>query len=249
MRRGDSSSKILLAALQWWVYVLMLVAAVGMVPTFGWAEVDPWEGANRKIHKFNDGADRAILKPLAKGYERVFPKFIRRHIHNVFRNIATPSVAVNQLLQGKGKLSASDASRFLINSTVGIGGLFDVATAAGLTEHEEDFGQTMVVWGVGGGPFVSIPLRGPATTTHAFGMLVEAFANPLRLISPARDRYIVYGVSLVDLRAELLLAESLVVGDEYLFLRDAYLQRREYLINDGELDEDPFLDDFEDYDE
>ena len=214
-----------------------------------WADVDPFEGANRKVHAFNDGADRAILKPLAKGYQWLFPEFIRRGIHNVFRNIRTPGVAVNQLLQGKPKLAATDTARFVYNTTLGIAGIFDVATAGGLPQHQEDFGQTLAVWGVGQGPFIMVPFSGPATTTHAFGKLVDAFTNPIRLLSPARDRQIVYAVSFVDVRAQLLSVESLVAGDEYLFIRDAYLQRREYLVNDGEIEDDPFLDDFDDYEE
>lgn len=227
----------------------LLAVMLWVVPGLGWADVDPWEGANRKIYWANDVADRAVLKPLAKGYEWLLPEFVRRHIHNVFRNVGTPSVAVNQLLQGKPRPAASDTTRFLINTTLGIAGLFDVATAVGVDIHDEDFGQTLSVWGVRDGPFLVIPFRGPATTTHAVGIVVEAFANPFQLISPAYARYITYGVYFVDLRAGLLVAESLLTGDEYLFLRDAYLQRREYLVNDGELEDDPFLDGFDDFEE
>ena len=152
-------------------------------------------------------------------------------------------------MQGKPGPAATDTTRFLINTTLGLAGLVDVATAVGLDTHEEDFGQTLSVWGVQNGPFLVIPLRGAATTTHAFGMVVEVFANPFQLISPARDRYIINGVNFVDRRARLLAAESLLTGDEYLFLRDAYLQRRAYLVNDGELEEDPFLDDFDEFEE
>jgi phospholipid-binding lipoprotein MlaA len=228
----------------------LIVLAVSSV---SWAEADsdpdPWEGTNRKIYGFNDRADRAVLKPAAKAYEFIFPAFIRRGIHNIFRNVETPVVAVNQVLQGKGKPAASDTARFVVNSTLGIAGIFDVATRLGLAEHEEDFGQTLEVWGVGQGRFVMIPIRGPATITHAVGMLVESLVNPLQLISPARDRYIIKGLSFVETRAGLLSAEVLLSGDKYLFLRDAYMQRREYLINDGEILDDPFLDDFDDVDD
>lgn len=227
----------------------LLAFTLLLTPGLGLADVDPWEGANRKIHQVNDLADRAILKPLAKGYEWLLPNFARRFVRNVFRNVGTPSVAVNQLLQGKPRRAASDTTRFLINTTLGLAGLVDVATVIGLDTHEEDFGQTLLVWGVQNGPFLVIPFRGAATTTHALGMVVEAFANPVQLISPARDRYIIRGINIVDRRAGLLAAESLLTGDEYLFLRDAYLQRRAYLVNDGELDEDPFLDDFDEFEE
>ncbi|MDH3643358.1 MAG: VacJ family lipoprotein [Gammaproteobacteria bacterium] len=251
MQTDNSSSTDLRTSrhLVWCVGLLIVAAGVLSGTARAEVEVDPWEGMNRKLYAVNDGADRAILKPIARGYQWLFPRFIRRGIHNIFRNIGTPSVAVNQLLQGKAKPAVSDTTRFVVNSTLGIGGIFDVATEVGLAEHEEDFGQTLAVWGVGNGPFFTIPFRGPATTTHAFGMLVEAFASPLQLISPTRDRYIAYGVMFVDMRSELLAAEALMAGDEYLFLRDAYLQRREYLIKDGEIEDDPFLDDFDDYED
>ncbi len=252
VRPDASSSKRLrrspgsLAWCRCWVTLVVLG-----VSSIGWADVDvdPWEGANRQIYAVNDAADRWFLKPIANGYQWLFPAFVRRHIHNVFRNVGTPVVAANQLLQGKGRPAASDTTRFVVNTTLGVAGLFDVATAVGLPEHEEDFGQTLVVWGLGSGPFVMIPFRGPATATHALGVLVQSFVNPLQLISPRRDRYIVYGVSFVDTRAQLLAIESLLTGDEYLFMRDAYLQRREYLIKDGEIDDDPFLDEFDDYED
>ena len=152
---------------------------------------------------------------------------------------------MNQLLQGKGRKGVSDASRFLINTTLGIGGIFDVATSAGLKRHEEDFGQTFSVWGIGNGPYFVIPFRGASTTTQAVGLVFDAFTNPIRLISPSSVRYATWGLSLVDVRVELLTAESLLTGDEYLFVRDAYLQRREFLVLDGVVEDDPFLDDFD----
>ena len=211
----------------------------------GEANVDPWETMNRKTNSFNDGIDRAILRPIASGYDRVLPNPIRRGIRNIFHNIGTPAVALNQLLQGKGREAFSDLGRFLLNSTVGIGGIFDVATSAGLKYHEEDFGQTFSVWGIGNGPYFVIPFRGPSTTTHATGMLLDAFTNPIRLISQDSVRYGTFGLYYVDLRAELLSADALLSGDEYLFLRDAYMQRREFLVLDGEVEDDPFLDDFD----
>ena len=209
------------------------------------ANVDPWETMNRKIYGFNDRIDRWVLRPIAVGYDRVLPNPVKRGIRNIFRNVGTPAVALNQLLQGKGKDGVSDISRFLLNTTVGIGGIFDVATPAGLEYHQEDFGQTFSVWGIGNGPYLVIPFRGPSSTTHAAGMVLDAFTNPIRLISPSGARYATWGLYYVDLRAELLTVEAFISGDEYLFLRDAYLQRREFLVLDGEIEDDPFLDDFE----
>ena len=224
--------------------VLALTVAA-LLPGLALAEQDRWEGFNRGVFDFNDALDRGVLKPTAKAYDRTLPGFLKQGIHNVFRNLATPATMVNQLLQGKPLRALGDTGRLLVNTTVGVGGLFDVASSAGLPEHEEDFGQTLRVWGVPDGPFLMVPFRGPATVTHAGGMLVDALLNPVRLLSPARDRYIINGLSVIDSRVALLQTEALVSGDRYLFLRDAYLQRREFLINDGVIDEDPFFDDEE----
>lgn len=223
------------------------VSALWLCSSFALAsDVDPWEGFNRGVHKFNDRADGAILKPVAQTYDRLLPGFFKRAVHNVFRNVGTPAVLINQLLQGKPRQGASDGARFVLNSTLGIGGIFDVATAAGIAEHDEDFGQTLRVWGLSNGPYLVVPLRGPASVTHAAGMVVDSFMNPVRFVSPDRHRYAIQGLSFVDSRAQLLSTEVLVSGDRYLFFREAYLQRREYLVNDGLADEDPFLDEFED---
>jgi len=180
----------------------------------------------------------------------VVPGFARRGIHNAFVNLGTPSVALNQLLQGKGVKAVSDSGRFLVNSTLGIGGLFDPATPMGLQAHNEDFGQTLQVWGFGTGPHLVAPLTGSTTLTDAVGTFVGAFTNPLLLVNDTQSQVIVRVIGVIDLRAELLAAETLLSGDKYLFLRDATLQRREFLVADGQLEVDPFLnDDFDDFDD
>ena len=121
-------------------------------------------------------------------------------------------------------------------------GIFDIASRNGLPRHEEDFGQTLAVWTGGQGAFITLPGRGPSSVTHAIGMVGDAFTNPVMLITPIRDRIAVTALNIVDIRADLLSSERLISGDEYLFIRDAYLQRRSYLINDGQVEEDPFLD-------
>lgn len=210
---------------------------------------DPYEGLNRKTFGFNDFVDRNIFKPVAKGYVKAVPGFARRGIHNALVNVGTPAVALNQLLQGKPVKAASDSGRFLLNSTLGIGGLFDPATPIGLQAHSEDFGQTLQVWGVGPGPHVVAPFTGSSTVTDAVGTFVGAFTNPINLFEP-QTQIIVRVIGVVDLRAELLAAETLLSGDKYLFLRDATLQRRKFLVADGELEEDPFLsDEFDDFDD
>ncbi|MEJ2087987.1 MAG: VacJ family lipoprotein [Gammaproteobacteria bacterium] len=185
---------------------------------------DPWVGMNRNI----------------------MPDLLEEGVSNFFDNLQVPGTALNQLLQAKPGRMASDIGRFVFNSTFGVLGLFDVASRLGLPQHDEDFGQTLAVWGIPQGPYFMIPIRGPSTVTHAGGMLVDAFTNPIRYIRNVPARNGTYALYFLDLRKRLLSAEVLVSGDEYLFIRDAYLQRRDYLIRDGAFEEDPFMD-FEDF--
>lgn len=202
---------------------------------------DPFENWNRNVHGFNETADRWVLKPVARGYRAVLPDPAERGIDNVFSNLNDVQVAINQLLQGKPGLAVSDLSRFIVNSTIGIGGLFDVASQMGMTKHEEDFGQTLAVWGVAPGAYLVIPFWGPSGPRDGFGDIVGSYTFLPRYIDHVPTRNTVYGVSVINLRAGLLDVEELVTGDRYLFFRDAYLQRREFLINDGAV-EDTFLD-------
>lgn len=207
---------------------------------------DDWEGLNRRIFSFNDFFDGLFLKPVAKTYKRVIPGPVRQGVSNVFNNVDTPVTVVNQFLQGKPREGFSDAGRFLVNTTLGIVGIFDVASRMGLPKHQEDFGQTFGVWGAGSGQHVVLPFRGSSTVRDAFGLVLDAFTNPLRFISPAEARYSTYGLYFTDVRVDLLAVETLMgdSGDAYLFQRDAFLQRREYLVLDGNVEtEDPFLSD------
>ncbi|MFW6094362.1 MAG: VacJ family lipoprotein [Pseudomonadota bacterium] len=225
------------------VALVLLVGSIGAPAAIAEQSEDPFEPVNRDIYAFNDAMDRWLLRPVAKGYDRVTPDPVQRSIGNVFDNLTTPGVALNQFLQGKPRKGLAGLGRFFVNSTLGAAGLFDIASRHGLPREQEDFGQTFQVWGAGRGPFLMLPFRGPANTTHAVGMLFDAFTNPVMLISPGRDRAITMAVDLVDTRADLLSAEELMSGDRYLFIRDAYRQRREYLVNDGAVESDPFLDD------
>lgn len=227
------------------VPVLALVLAASFPPAVPAEVNDPWEGANRKVFGFNDALDRWVLKPVAKGYDWLFPKPVKRGIGNVFKNIGTPIVALNQLLQGKPGLAVADTTRFVLNTTLGVAGIFDVATPNGLPAHDEDFGQTFVRWGIADGRFLMLPLLGPSTPTAAVGSILDAMTSPYQLVSPRRDRLIIRGVRTIDGRANLLSTETLITGDRYIFIRDAFLQRREFLINDGVVEEDPFLDDYD----
>ena len=234
--------------------IVGLVLGFALVAPAGFADTaDPWEGLNRRVHASNSFFDRILLRPIAVGYTKVVPRFARRGISNLFQNLGTPGVAVNQLLQGKPRLALSDSARFLVNSTLGLGGLFDPATGAGLPAHQEDFGQTFRTWGIPTGRYLVLPFRGGTTVTDGVGSILDALTNPVRYHDNASVRFPLYALNILDLRANLLDADSLVTGDEYLFFRDAYLQRREFLQHDGQLESDPFLDedDYEDdeYDE
>ena len=210
---------------------------------------DPWIGMNRSLWKFNDGLDRMLLRPIAKGYRAITPDIVEEGISNFFDNLQVPGTAMNQLLQGKPREMFNDVGRFAVNSPFGVLGVFAVATGTGLPQHEEDFGQTRAVWGVPQGPYFMIPIRGPSTVTHAGSMFVDALTNPIRYIRNVRVRNVTYGIYFLDLRKRLLTAEVLISGDDYLFVRDAFLQRRDFLIRDGVFEDDPFMDfdDFEDF--
>jgi phospholipid-binding lipoprotein MlaA len=203
---------------------------------------DPWIGMNRGLWGFNDALDRWILRPVARGYRAITPDLIEEGISNFFDNLQVPGTALNQLLQAKPKETASDVGRFALNSTVGVFGLFDVASRMGLPQHDEDFGQTLAVWGVPQGPYFVIPIRGPSTVTYAGGMFVDAMTNPIGYIRDVRVRNVTLALYFLDLRKRLLSAEVLLQGDEYLFVRDAFLQRRDFLIRDGVFEDDPFMD-------
>ncbi len=209
---------------------------------------DPWEPFNRSIYAFNNGIDTALLRPLAKGYEFVLPQFMRTGVGNFFDNLGTPLTAINNALQGKGRAAGSDLGRVLLNSTVGIGGLFDVATKAGLEKHDEDFGQTLAVWGVPSGPYLVFPLFGPSTVRDGLMTPLNRAADPLLYAeSSVRDKLL--PLSIVDARHRLFAAEALIKdsADRYVTLRESFLQRRTYLIHDGDPPvDDDFYDDFED---
>lgn len=204
---------------------------------------DPLESLNRTVYAFNDKADRWVLKPMAWGYATVTPQPLQQGVLNVFSNLADPFIALNNLLQCKPREAGSDMLRFLLNSTIGVAGLFDPAGKAGFEKHREDFGQTLGAWGVPAGPYLIIPFWGPSSPRDGIGDLIGGFALVPRYFSNVRARNIAVGVWIVSKRAQLLQAETLVTGDRYSFIRDAYRQRREFLVNDGVLD-DPFMDDF-----
>ena len=201
-------------------------------------ERDPWQGFNRTMYGFNDGLDRALLKPAAKGYQAIAPDFVETGVRNFFENIKEVSVAVNNLLQGKVTNSISDVGRFAVNSTIGILGFFDVASSMGMTKHDEDFGQTLGAWGMDSGPYIMWPLFGPSTLRDSPSLVVDrVLLNPLTYVEiKTGERIAVIALNIVSVRAELLSLEETVEGistDKYTFIREAYLDRRDFLVNDG----------------
>lgn len=200
---------------------------------------DPWEGFNRKVFVFNDTLDTYALKPIAKGYRVITPDPVEDGISRMFSNVGEIVNVVNGLLQGKFRQAGNDTGRFLVNTTIGLVGFFDVADDLGLPKSDgEDFGQTLGTWGVGSGPYIVIPLLGPSTMRDGPAKLVDFLVDPVSEIDHVPTRNTVYGVDVVSTRADLLKAEDLIKGDKYSFIRDVYLQRREYLLNDGNVEDD-----------
>ncbi len=226
------------------------------VPEGQRVDYDPLEPLNRGIYGVNDAVDRATLKPLAKGYKKVVPEPVRNGITNFSRNLFTPRSAINNFLQGKPKDGFSELMRFVVNSTVGIGGLVDIAAHSGVEAKTEDFGQTAAVWGVPQGPYVVIPFLGPSTLRDAALMPLDVAADPLYHYDDKQSiRNSLYAIRLVNLRARVLSIEELLQdsADPYVTIRESYLQNREFQIYDGDPpldDDDEFYDEFleeEDY--
>ena len=230
------------------VFALSLSGCVTLPPNSQRVPQDPWESWNRGVYKVNNELDRAVAKPVARTYVRAVPKPVRTGVSNFFENLHQPTVMINDVLQGKFKSAANDLARFVLNLTVGVGGLLDPATQAGLDLNNEDFGQTLGHWGLHPGPFVEIPLLGPSDVRDGLGRVVDIYTGPTHYIKNKPIEYSLYAVSLVDTRAGLLsltdASENLF--DPYAFVRDAYLQRRAYLISDGKLKEEPLEDPGED---
>jgi phospholipid-binding lipoprotein MlaA len=209
---------------------------------------DPLEPINRATYRFNDAVDRAVLKPVAKGYKRVTPQFMRTGVTNFFDNLEQPTVILSDLLQAKFKPALSDTGRFVLNTTIGIGGLLDPASAAGLEKHDEDLGQAFGKWGIPAGPYLVIPLFGFSTFRDGLGSIGEIYTDPLYYVERDAWRYSLNGVSVIDMRAGLLETEQALENtfDRYAFIRNAFLQRREYQVTDGAVappvDEDPLID-------
>jgi phospholipid-binding lipoprotein MlaA len=200
---------------------------------------DPLEPMNRGIYKFNDGVDRALLRPVAKSYERITPKWFRTGVGNFFTNLGYPWTIVNQVLQGKIVAAGQDTLRFALNTTLGIGGIFDPASDANLPVHDEDLGQTLGKWGVPPGPYLMVPLLGPATLRDVPSRFAQTYLQPFYWYDYGNERWFSLALDLVDTRARLLPLDATLARayDRYAFLRDAYLQRQLYQTFDGNVPE------------
>jgi phospholipid-binding lipoprotein MlaA len=209
---------------------------------------DPLEPLNRAVYTFNDGFDTLLVRPAAEFYRFIVPEFARTGVSNFFSNINDVIVTVNSLLQGKLLQAASDAARLLVNTTLGVLGLFDVATQMGLEKHNEDFGQTLGYWGIGDGPYLVLPFLGPSNLRDTVGWVGDWQVWPITYVDHDQTRYLLIGTRFVTARADLLEASRILETaalDPYEFVRDAYLQRRRNQIYDGKPppDEDDFVDD------
>ena len=231
----------------------LLLAGCASVPdNAGENPNDPWEKLNRQTFAMNDTLDKYIARPIAKGYIWLVPQWGRDRVTGIFSNLGEPANAINNTLQGKGEGAAASIFRFLINTTFGLGGMFDVAgSVGGVAEHEEDFGQTLQVWGVPSGPYFVIPFLGPSTVTDASGKVVDYFTEPTTYIEDDVVEWSVFGVEAINMRANLMPATDMLADavDPYVMAREAYLSKRRNDVYDGDAPMVLTPDEFEDEDE
>ena len=206
---------------------------------------DPWEPFNRSVFEFNEGLDTYLLKPVVAGYRFVLPEFVRDGIYNFFSNYSDIYTALQNLLQGKPDYAFSDLMRVVVNTTFGLGGLIDMATPGGLPKHKEDWGQTFGVWGIPSGPYVVLPFFGPSSVRDTFGTAADLQSDYLfGYVKDIGLRNSITGLRVVNARNTYYEAGDLLDGaaiDKYSFMRDAYIQRREYQINEGREDKEPLM--------
>ena len=223
---------------------LFLVLIILLWNNVMFSENDPFEDLNRTTLKLNKKLDVTFATPIARLYQKITPDFIELAIYNSISNIDDINISINNILQGKFKDGFSDIIRFGVNSTLGLAGFIDVASKIGLEKHDEDFGQTLATWGVPHGPYIMLPALGPSSLRDTVGMVPDAFLSPSLLLDHEPTIYSLKFLDLIDTRARYLGLENVVIGDEYLFLKDAYYQNREYDSLDGKVE-----DDFDDFDE
>lgn len=219
---------------------LALGACATLPPNYKPDPRDRWERMNRSIYAFNVKVDHAVLRPTARAYVRAVPKGGRTAVSNFLSNVKYPTTILNEFLQGRFRNGLSDTARLVVNTLFGLGGLFDVATPSGLDRHSADFGQTLGRWGVHSGPYVMLPVLGPSTVRDAVGLLPDTYTTPYTYLSNLYARYGLWGVDLLDIRASLLPEDRYIDSayDPYAFLRNAWLQRREYQVHPERSEQD-----------
>lgn len=225
-----------------------LIALAGLVPALLLTSLvhaapaqDPWQSWNRKVHAFNKKVDGWFFKPVAQGYRQVTPQWADDAVTRFFMNLEEPLNLINNGLQGKGKAAARDLGRLTVNTVTSLG-FADVAGKMGWARSNEDFGQTLGVWGVPAGPYLVLPFLGPSDLRDAASIPVDSLAKPANYLHPESHAMGLFVLEKVDFRADLIPLEKILEGDEYLYFRDIYLQRRDYLVHDGKV-RDEFLDD------
>jgi phospholipid-binding lipoprotein MlaA len=226
-----------------WLTVVVVFLVVGFShPTSAQSTADPIQPFNRAIYNFNDGVDKILIRPLAVGYRKFIPARLRSGVNNFFNNLRAPTTLINDVLQGKPSRAKETVDRFLINSTLGVLGLVDVASKLGFPDHEEDYGQTLAVWGVPSGPYIVLPLLGPSTIRDAVGKVPEfAIADPLWDPDDISVTVARFAVRAVDIRSRLLDIDRILKMqvDPYLFMRELYFQNRIAQISDGAISKKP----------
>ncbi|GIZ53460.1 MlaA family lipoprotein [Noviherbaspirillum aridicola] len=218
--------------------VILLALAMSGCATTGGDPRDPFEGYNRAVFSFNDKLDEVAVKPAAEAYRAALPQFVQTGISNFFGNLGDVWIAANNYMQGKFEHGVNDTMRFAVNSTLGIFGVLDIATEAGLPKHSEDFGQTLGKWGVASGPYFVLPLLGPSTVRDSLATPVDLAGDGWAYVSSQPWTAAGTVTRVVDLRARALDASNLLEEaalDRYVFVRDAYLQRRQSRVYDGEV--------------
>lgn len=219
------------------IYLLLASLALGGCAStqVGHNAKDPLEPINRGVYYFNDKLDKAVIKPVARAYDKVTPEPVQNMVRNFFSNLDDIVVTINDLLQLKFAQAASDSARVVFNSTFGIFGLFNFADH--LEKHNEDFGQTLGYWGIGSGPYIVLPFFGPSNLRDSAGLYVDSMTNPMEEVEPVRTRNQLYAAKIISVRTDLLKREEVLDAaavDRYAFIRDAYLQRRQSLVYDGD---------------
>ena len=224
----------------------LLLVLLFSFPLFAKEINDPFEDLNRDIFVFNEKLDEKILKPTALVYRKVTPQFARTGVTNFFNNLEEIDTTINQVLQGEIKYAFNDAGRFVINTTIGLFGLIDVASKMGLERHQEDFGQTLGVWGISSGPYIMLPFLGPSNPRDLLSRPISSFLSGTFAMEDNDVKFTLVGIDALETRERLLDAETLIIGDKYMFVKDAYVQSREYEINNGSTEDDVFLEDMDD---